>query len=131
MNNMANISKKHLMVGGVTTLAFVGLLSLMGGGDYDAPDKAESNKALELIDDLSGQKTNTAGFVEPYDAQDPYVRTDNPSVERSYGDYGDRDCGDFSTHAEAQAFFEAEGGPTHDYHNLDRDGDGIACESLP
>lgn len=50
---------------------------------------------------------------------------------RSYGEYGDYDCSDFSTQAEAQRFFEAEGGPREDYHNLDRDGDGVACESLP
>jgi micrococcal nuclease len=43
----------------------------------------------------------------------------------------DRDCGDFSTHAEAQAFFEAAGGPGSDPHRLDGDHDGVACESLP
>jgi micrococcal nuclease len=43
----------------------------------------------------------------------------------------DRDCGDFATHAEAQAFFEAAGGPASDRHRLDGDNDGIACESLP
>jgi micrococcal nuclease len=43
----------------------------------------------------------------------------------------DRDCGDFSTHAEAQAFFETAGGPTRDPHRLDGDGDGVACENLP
>lgn len=43
----------------------------------------------------------------------------------------DRDCGDFSTHAEAQAFFEAAGGPASDPHRLDGDHDGVACETLP
>ena len=43
----------------------------------------------------------------------------------------DRNCSDFDTWAEAQAFFEAEGGPESDPHRLDHDGDGIACESLP
>ena len=41
----------------------------------------------------------------------------------------DRDCGEFSSQSEAQAFFEAAGGG--DLHRLDRDGDGVACESLP
>jgi hypothetical protein len=41
----------------------------------------------------------------------------------------DKDCTDFATHAEAQAFFEAAG--ADDPHRLDRDGDGIACEDLP
>ncbi len=42
---------------------------------------------------------------------------------------GDRDCGDFASQAQAQAFFEAAGGPAVDPHRLDRDRDGIACES--
>ena len=41
----------------------------------------------------------------------------------------DRDCGDFSTQAEAQAFFEAAG--PGDPHRLDGDGDGVVCERLP
>jgi len=41
----------------------------------------------------------------------------------------DRDCSDFSTQAEAQAFFEVAG--ADDPHRLDSDGDGVVCESLP
>lgn len=49
-----------------------------------------------------------------------------------YDPFGaDRDCGDFSTQREAQAFFEAAGGPATDRHRLDRDRDGRVCESLP
>lgn len=43
----------------------------------------------------------------------------------------DRDCSDFVTQREAQAFFEAAGGPDIDPHRLDGDGDGVVCESLP
>ena len=43
----------------------------------------------------------------------------------------DRDCSDFATQAEAQAFFLANGGPARDPHRLDGDNDGIACERLP
>ena len=43
----------------------------------------------------------------------------------------DRDCGDFSTQQQAQSFFEANGGPSSDPHQLDGDGDGKACEDLP
>ena len=42
----------------------------------------------------------------------------------------DRDCGDFDTWDEAQAFYIAAGGPETDRHRLDRDGDGVACASL-
>lgn len=41
----------------------------------------------------------------------------------------DKDCGDFKTHAQAQAFFESAG--VGDPHKLDSDDDGSACESLP
>ena len=64
------------------------------------------------------------------DSSDSYNRFDDPKTERSYGEYGDYDCSDFSSQREAQDFFESEGGPLEDYHNLDRDGDGVACESL-
>ncbi|HZJ18358.1 MAG TPA: thermonuclease family protein [Patescibacteria group bacterium] len=46
----------------------------------------------------------------------------------------DRDCSDFSTHAEAQSFFNCCGfTATHDPMKLDsvKVGDGVACESLP
>jgi Excalibur calcium-binding domain len=41
----------------------------------------------------------------------------------------DRDCADFATQAEAQAFFRAQG--PGDRHRLDEDGDGRACELNP
>lgn len=59
-----------------------------------------------------------------------YERYDNPAIERSFSS-GDYDCSDFSAQDEAQEFFESEGGPNDDPHNLDRDGDGVACEALP
>lgn len=50
----------------------------------------------------------------------------------SYGG-GDMDCKDFSSQAEAQAYFDARGGSAS--NNVDRldgsDHDGIVCESLP
>jgi len=39
-------------------------------------------------------------------------------------------CGDFKTHAEAQAVFNACGGVNNDVHGLDRDSDGDPCETL-
>lgn len=44
----------------------------------------------------------------------------------------DRDCGDFSSQDEAQAFYESAGAPSVDPHRLDgNDNDGVVCESLP
>lgn len=61
-----------------------------------------------------------------------------PAVSQSTGggssySGGDMDCKDFSSHAEAQAYFDARGGSAS--NNVDRldgsDHDGIVCESLP
>ncbi len=65
-----------------------------------------------------------------YNSDITYPRYDDPEEERpSYT--GDYDCSDFDTQEEAQEFFEDEGGPDDDSHNLDRDVDGVACENLP
>jgi len=45
------------------------------------------------------------------------------------GEAKDKDCSDFETQPEAQAFFERH--QPGDPHNLDGNGDGEACESLP
>lgn len=67
-----------------------------------------------------------------YNSNSGYIRTDNPTQTRDFLPTGetDKDCTDFLTQSEAQAFFEENGGPSSDPHNLDRDGDGIVCESL-
>jgi micrococcal nuclease len=44
----------------------------------------------------------------------------------------DKDCPDFSSHAEAQAYYDAQGGVGGgDPDGLDADKDGSACETLP
>jgi len=69
-----------------------------------------------------------ANIINAYNSG--YERNDDPIITRpSYT--GDYDCSDFSSHSEAQDFFESEGGPSNDPHGLDRDGDGLACETLP
>lgn len=75
---------------------------------------------------FGGEKNSSSGRLIP-------IRNDNPYETRSFLDSGeaDKDCSDFRTQHEAQAFFEANGGPTNDPHNLDRDSDGRVCESLP
>ena len=69
----------------------------------------------------------------PNSNRKPYIRSDNPTETRSFLNSAeeDKDCSDFRTQREAQSFFEANGGPSNDPHNLDRDGDGRACQSLP
>lgn len=65
---------------------------------------------------------------EPESAPAPEV---TPRSNLQYDPAGpDRDCGDFSLQASAQAFMDASG--PSDPHRLDgNDNDGLACESLP
>ena len=41
----------------------------------------------------------------------------------------DKDCGNFGSQSEAQAYFAAKGGPVSDPDRLDADNDGVACET--
>lgn len=48
-----------------------------------------------------------------------------------YDPFGpDRDCSDFDSQVQAQAFYEAAGGPEKDPHRLDGNNDRIVCEGL-
>ncbi len=86
---------------------------------------------LNGLDSLSNTPKTTSNLIQSESSGiDAFDRPDDPETERSYEDTGDMDCSDFSSQSEAQDFFESEGGPDEDYHNLDRDGDGYVCESL-
>ena len=62
-----------------------------------------------------------------------FIRNDNSTKTRQYLPSGvvDKNCSDFKTQGEAQSFFIASGGRGKDPHGLDRDDDGVVCESLP
>lgn len=75
---------------------------------------------------LSMFKGTTEPEVNPLTGN--YIRNNDYENERSYTS-GDYDCSDFDSQSEAQDFFEDEGASS-DYHNLDADGDGIACETI-
>lgn len=64
-------------------------------------------------------------------APTPVSAVPTPTTAPTSETFEDRNCSDFSTWQEAQAFFESEGGPDSDPHRLDRDKDGVVCESLP
>ena len=57
--------------------------------------------------------------------------TDNsgPSLEYTCS-YNAYNCSDFATYREAQRVYEACGGVGNDVHRLDRDKDGLTCETL-
>ncbi len=91
-----------------------------------AQKEAESAKRGLWADNACVVQTNPAPAPSPIPPAD--TATPKPAVVPGV----DKDCKDFKTHAEAQAYFEAGGGSsTNNFDRLDSDGDGIACESLP
>jgi endonuclease YncB( thermonuclease family) len=57
------------------------------------------------------------------------IQTNTITSNKTYTG-GDKDCKDFGSHAEAQAFYISQGGPASDPHRLDADNDGSACDAL-
>ena len=70
----------------------------------------ELNISKEESTDTTQGQTDTGGYICSYNAYN---------------------CGDFSTYLEAQTAYDACGGVNNDIHRLDKDKDGLACESLP
>ncbi|WP_176555789.1 thermonuclease family protein [Virgibacillus ndiopensis] len=59
------------------------------------------------------------------------TKTEKVTIDFPFEPNGkDRDCSDFSSQDEAQAFFEAAGGPEKDPHRLDGEGDNFVCEGI-
>jgi Excalibur calcium-binding domain len=78
-------------------------------------------------------KGHRHGRAQPAPASTPTHSTPAPSTSSGPDEpVADVNCSDFSTHAAAQQWFQQHGGsPTNDVAGLDRDHDGLACESLP
>lgn len=98
-----------------------GVGAVTGSSITVEPDESTTYTLTATNDD--GRDTATVRVTVEAPPSEPDPPSDEPFV--------DRDCSDFDTQPEAQAFFISEGGPEEDPHDLDRDGNGIACESLP
>ena len=72
------------------------------------------------------EQTSTSAPLQPTTTSTPQPEQQPQPAQP----FNDKDCGDFQTHAQAQAFFESQGGPAQDPHKLDRNKDGVVCESL-
>lgn len=87
---------------------------------------------IDLLDkDYNKLDTSTKEFTVNYWSKfqlDEQFEIDTNGV--CYCSYNFYNCADFSTHAEAQECYEHCGGLSNDVHDLDRDNDGLACESL-
>ncbi|MCS4103181.1 thermonuclease family protein [Salinibacter ruber] len=91
-----------------------------------APNETEYRRLQHQARNAKRGLWSQSNPVPPWEWRDRTSGPGETSVE-------DRDCSDFDTQPEAQRFFErhrsdSSGG---DPHNLDGDGDGQACESLP
>jgi heme/copper-type cytochrome/quinol oxidase subunit 2 len=120
--------------GGLVVVFIVGLLFLMAWINkritergYFSPKKVKETlpvicvtAAIIIVMWLSsyyGNSNETSSY---------YEEDENPYSETSI----DHNCSDFDTQEDAQLFFEANG-PDEDPHDLDRDGDGKACDWNP
>lgn len=100
----------------------------------DAACQGANTKYQELKD--AGRITDTSTTTDTKTTTAPVVvpvvpPKTNPTPTPA--PHQDKDCKDFNTHAEAQAYFDANGGSkTNNFDRLDgNDRDGIVCEKLP
>ena len=107
--------------------------------EYYAPE----NRTLQRLEERARRQDRglwaASEPIAPWDWRDGVRPSREASRDRTPAETGlpydpdgpDRDCSDFETQAQAQAFYEAAGGPAEDPHRLDGNDDGKACESLP
>jgi micrococcal nuclease len=93
-------------------------------GDYP-PDTHYHKRLFAALDNARSHQLGIWGSCE-LKAQGTFV----PGAP-DWWTGGDLDCADFASQKDAQAFFEAMGGPENDPDSLDEDGDGVVCRSLP
>jgi hypothetical protein len=107
------------------------------GGNTPAP--LVGNPTTRPVVTLAPLATEAAPSAAPAATKKPTTKaTPKPPAKASYykppgwDGSSDVDCPDFDTHAHAQSFFIGTGGSkTNDPHGLDREHDGLACETLP
>ena len=93
---------------------------LAAGGPWIDPHGLDRNGDGIACESLPGAPID--------DSEPPPIEADASS---GTPDFVDHNCSDFTTYNDAQDFYLSQGGPESDPHRLDRNGDGVACESLP
>lgn len=102
---------------------------------YDVPYKYQTEYKKAQKDAMTAKRGLWADNVCNEATPTPISNSSQPA-EQSNLEGGTRtdtkNCSDFTTHADAQNYFLANGGSAeHDIDGLDPDHDGNACESLP
>jgi len=90
-----------------------------------AEDYARNNKIGLWADGICDESIPDVVVEQEPEAQLELQQTECECSSNLYN------CSDFTTHDEAQLLFECCGGINNDIHRLDRDKDGMVCESLP
>lgn len=96
-----------------------------------APAGQETETAPSTADGAGDAQAAAAGATDDAasDAAGSVAQTGSGARASGAAKAVDKDCGGFGSQAEAQDFFEANGGPGSDEHGLDADGDGQACDT--
>ena len=105
---------------------FVNELIVRKGYGKAYPYSPDTSKCPEIQEAEEKAKEEKLGIWadEPRDSKDDSL-SDYDCSSNKYN------CPDFKTRSEAQRVFEMCGGRDNDVHHLDKDKDGLACESLP
>ena len=88
-------------------------------GEYHCHDKSKANITKKARKNVRTSSNKQVRMKARIDGKNYICRSDIYN------------CSDFATQTEAQKAYKACGGLGNDVHGLDRDKDGVACESLP
>jgi hypothetical protein len=125
-----NISRADLNYNGAVSAVSSNRLIVKADADGDVCFYTLAS--AEMIVDINGV-TDTGVTAIPNQRTDTRIvltaSTTQPAVPGNPGD--SKNCGDFATYAEAQAWFDTYFPLYGDVAKLDRDGNLIPCESLP
>ncbi|MDP9238761.1 MAG: excalibur calcium-binding domain-containing protein [Chloroflexota bacterium] len=119
-------SSRFTSISGVASFVGVGFFDVLHGQTGVAPNGIELHPVIAFASNGA-----PAPPVVPPPAPPPALVPPSSSGYEYRCEASDCNCADFPSHAEAQRVFVKHGGsPANNWSGLDRDHDGIACESL-
>lgn len=123
-------TKKKILIGVIVVL--LGALGLeVGSKDFDLASIFSGNSISDsaIMRDADGNlQTDAQGNLVTKIMRNKAGDVVTDGSGKATDEYN---CADFSTQAEAQAFFKKAGGVNKDTNRLDGNKDGVACQDLP